>query len=157
MLPQEDFKKIILNNGKLLSQLSDESCSIRKSEDKWSQKEVLGHLIDSANVNYNRFIMAISKNDLVFDSYPQDDWVQLQKYNKRDWLELMQLWKSINMHIDELVKSIPESAKNKLVLIHNFDKICWKVVGKNEKSSLSYLIKDYIGHLEHHMKQILNY
>jgi hypothetical protein len=53
--------------------------------DKWSRKEIVGHLIDSANVNYNRFIRALYKNDLIFETYPQDEWVVLQDYNNRDW------------------------------------------------------------------------
>ena len=108
-------------------------------------------------MNYNRFIRAFSKNDLIFESYPQDRWVEIQQYNNRDWNELIDLWRSINLHILELIKNIHEEKKFHLTRDHNFDKICWKQVKGNEKSSLDYLIKDYIGHLKHHLNQIYNY
>lgn len=140
-----------------LSSIPPEIASRKKTKDKWSQKEILGHLIDSANVNYYRFIRSYSKNDLVFKTYPQDIWVDLQSYNNRDWNELINLWKSMNLHILALIQNIPENKKLQLTDIHNFNEICWKVVEKDEKSSLDYLIKDYIGHLKHHLNQILNY
>lgn len=117
----------------------------------------MGHLIDSANVNYNRFIRALYKNDLIFETYPQDEWVVLQAYNNRDWEELLNLWKLLNLHIIELVNSIPDDKKYNETSQHNFDKICWKVIEKGEQSSLDYLIKDYIGHLKHHLNKIYNY
>ncbi|MCB0747996.1 MAG: DinB family protein, partial [Ignavibacteriae bacterium] len=55
-----------------LFEISDETAEIKKAADKWSRKEILGHLIDSAIVNYSRFMNAVSKDDLVFKTYPQD-------------------------------------------------------------------------------------
>ena len=97
------------------------------------------------------------KDDLIFGTYPQNKWVELQSYNERDWTDLIKLWKTINLHMAELVKNIPEDKRTRLISLHNFDQICWKEVSQNEESSLSYLIKDYIGHLEHHLNQIFNF
>ena len=151
------FTERINKSVDALLEISDESAAIKKSVNKWSRKEILGHLIDSANVNYNRFINAVSKEDLIFGTYPQNEWVELQSYNSRDWRQLIFLWKSLNVHIIELVKNIPEEKLFRLTTSHNFNNICWKEVQEGEKSSLDYLINDYFGHLEHHLKQILNY
>ena len=138
-------------------EISDETAEIKKSADKWSRKEILGHLIDSAIVNYSRFMNAVSKDDLVFKTYPQDYWVELQNYNTRNWIELINLWKSLNLHSAELIKSIPQEKKSRLTNTHNFDKICFNLIEKNQESSLDYLINDYVEHLKHHIEQIINY
>jgi len=142
---------------KLLAKINGDLASIKVRLDKWSRKEIIGHLIDSANVNYNRFIRALDKNDLIFDTYPQNEWVELQGYNRRNWDELLNLWNLLNLHIIELVNNIPDDKKYNETSQHNFDKICWKVIEKGEQSSLDYLIKDYIGHLKHHLNKIYNY
>lgn len=122
---------------------------------KWSTKETLGHLIDSAIINYTRFLSALEKEDLVFSKYPENKYVTIQKYEQRDWNELAALWKDLNIHIAELVSNIPAEKLEKMTIAHNFDEICWKPVGENEKTNLIYLIKDYIGHMEHHLDQII--
>jgi len=153
----EKFTSTIHGAYGYLSKLIDQDVSSKKHPDKWSQKEILGHLIDSANINHNRFIYSLSKDDLIFTSYPQDEWVILQKYNQRDWGDLIELWKLLNINIVELVNNIPIEKRTSLIGIHNFDKICWENVAKEKDSSLDYLIKDYIGHLKHHLEQIYTY
>lgn len=152
-----DLEKSIINYSVKFYDISDEEAGFNGSATSWSRKEVLGHLIDSANVNYSRFINALSKDNLVFDTYPQDEWVQLQDYNNRDWKELIDLWKNLNMHILKLVKRIPPKVLNKKRTNHNFDKICFEQVENGKESTLGYLIKDYFDHLEHHINQIINY
>ena len=153
----EDFTARINISSDYLLKISDETAANKKSENKWSQKEILGHLIDSANVNYSRFINSVSKDDLVFETYPQNEWVELQSYNNRDWKSLIELWKALNLHIAELVKNLPEEKRKMLTINHNFNDICWSEISTDEESSFDYLIKDYIGHLEHHLKQIYDY
>ncbi|MCW8848828.1 MAG: DinB family protein [Melioribacteraceae bacterium] len=154
---EKDLIHTIKKSVEKLLMISDETAAIKKSVGKWSQKEILGHLIDSANVNLNRFLSGIKSEDLIFDTYPQNDWVEVQNYNARNWKDLIDLWSALNLHITKLIGQIPEEVLNRSTNNHNFDKICWEVVPQNEETSLSYLIKDYIGHLEHHLKQIFNY
>ena len=79
------FQQYLFKEFDLLNKISNDFSSKKNQSDKWSRKEIVGHLIDSANVNYNRFIRALYKNDLIFETYPQDEWVVLQDYNNRDW------------------------------------------------------------------------
>lgn len=152
-----DLEKSIINYSVQFYDISDEEAAFTGSANSWSRKEVLGHLIDSANVNYNRFISTLSKDNLVFDTYPQDDWVQLQDYNNREWKELIELWKNLNSHILKLVKRMPTKVLKKKRIDHNFDKICFELIENGKESTLDYLVKDYFGHLEHHVNQIINY
>src|SRR4030095_11660433 len=67
-------------------------------QNKWSAKQIIGHLIDSASNNHQRFVRAQFTNDLVCSGYAQDDWVATQKYNDESWPDLVQLWAGYNMH-----------------------------------------------------------
>lgn len=144
-------------NTNLLLKISDKRASQKFSADKWSRKEILGHLIDSALVNHIRFIRSLSKHDLVFEGYPQDEWVNVQNYNFRNWGELIELWKSVNLHIAELINNIPKEKLLSFSEHHNFNVICFNLVETDKESSLNYLVKDYLAHLNHHLNQIFTY
>lgn len=150
------FEHIINSSEIKLQKLSEYDTTLKTHPNKWSKKEILGHLIDSAFVNHNRFVSSQLKDNLIFDTYDQDEWVRLHKYNDQPWNELIKLWKMLNLQIWEVVKNIHEENLTKLISVHNFDKICFKLVEKNQKSSLEYLINDYILHLEHHLNSIFN-
>ena len=152
----DDFRKTIERSFLLLSRKSISEAQVKDSPKEWSQNEIIGHLIDSAIINYSRFISSLGKEDLVFSKYPQDTYVTIQNYQHRNWNELIILWKDLNLHIAELIENIPEEKLNKKTTAHNFDEICWKPVDDNEMSNLIYLIKDYIGHMKHHLDQIIN-
>lgn len=157
MLNLDGFKNLITSSVKTLLTITEVDASLKELENKWSKKEILGHLIDSANVNYVRFINALKMDELIFSTYSQDDLVNLQKYNDRKWTELIELWKGQNFHIINLAKNIPTEKLLRKTTEHNFDKICWELIEKGKESTLDYLITDYFGHLEHHTKQIINY
>jgi hypothetical protein len=138
----------------LLLQMSDELVSKKTSPDKWSKKEMLGHLIDSASNNHKRFVLAQYKDDLIFEGYEQDKWVEAQKYNKSDWILLVNLWQNFNNHIVHVMKNTTFEVLTRKHSKHNLHKIAWEAVPENEETSLEYFYKDYINHLKHHLNQI---
>src|SRR5205085_10291681 len=75
-----------------LEAIGDELSARRPEPGKWSAKELIGHLIDSAINNHNRFVRAQLKDDLMFEGYEQDDWVRVQHYQDASWRELIALW-----------------------------------------------------------------
>ncbi len=88
-------------------------------------KEILGHLIDSANVNLNRFLSGnFIKMIWFLDTYPQNEWVEIQNYNKRDWGELIVLWSSLNLHIANINQSNSkrnsQSNQQKIIILIKF-------------------------------------
>lgn len=121
---------------------------------KWSKKEILGHLIDSAYNNYLRFLMAEQQGNLIFNGYNQDDWVIKNKYQSREINQLIEIWYHLNSHIVELIRGIPESTILQKTIDHNFDQICMNRIQASEETNLDYLIEDYIFHIEHHLCQI---
>ena len=140
--------------SKLLIISEEESCKKDKPE-KWSYKEVLGHLIDSASNNHQRFVRAQFKNDLVFIGYQQDDWINVQHYQAAPWPSLLKLWYEFNLHLSRIIAVIPEDTLLLKRTLHNLDEIAWQPVAKSEPVTLTYFINDYIGHMQHHLKQII--
>jgi len=138
-----------------LQGLSEQQVSAKPNPDKWSKKEILGHLIDSAANNHQRFMSAQFKNDLIFNGYAQDEWVDYQDYQSADWKALVTFFISYNLHICRVIDNIPKGVLRRPSSDHNFHLIAFKSVAKGEPTSLSYFIDDYIGHIEHHLKQIL--
>ena len=139
-----------------LKTITEEQSAIKSSPEKWSSKEILGHLIDSSVNNMIRFINGQFKNDLVFSGYNQNEWVIAQNYQNAKWNFLIDLWKTNNFQIVRIIELIPNEVLKKSTTNHNYDQIAWKELSKNESTSLEYLIEDYIGHMKHHLNQILN-
>lgn len=118
--------------------------SFKASPDKWSKKEMLGHLIDSAANNHHRFVRAGYNAAADFPPYSQNEWVRIQKYDEAEWTDLTLLWSAYNLHLCRIIESLHEKA---------FSSPC--NIGKEEPVSLEFVIKDYLRHLRHHMAVIL--
>ena len=154
----EDPDKMLTNVIELVCpqlKLISSADSAIKHQNKWSKREVLGHLIDSANNNHQRFVSAQIKEDLVFETYNQEYWVHCQGYQKEEWENIINLWFFYNLHMAQLINQISDDKLTRPVLQHNLDKIAWKTIPKSETTTLLYFIYDYIAHLEHHILQIL--
>lgn len=140
-------------NGRLM-QISEEQSAIPSAPGKWSPKEIIGHLIDSAANNHQRFVRAQFTDDLIFPGYEQAEWVEVQQYNTRSWAELVALWRHYNLHLAHVMAAIPEAIKSKSRPRHNLQQLAWQTVAENEPVTLDYFMRDYVGHLRHHLDQI---
>ncbi|MHA7813748.1 MAG: DinB family protein [Phycisphaerales bacterium] len=127
-----------------------------RKQGAWSRKQILGHLIDSASVNHQRFIEAQVSSSIVFEGYAHREWVELQSYQDQDWEELVTLWSALNMHICAVVERIPADVLEKPHSEHRFDEMAFRPVPKDQPSSLGYIIEDYFAHLRYHLDQILS-
>lgn len=141
----------------LLSAMSEESSRQRPKPGKWCPREVIGHLIDSASNNHQRFVRALLQDDLVFPGYDQDAWVSAQRYRDAPWDELIGLWKSFNLQIARVMKAAPEEQRRRPRLRHNLDELAWKPVPRAEPTTLDYFMQDYVAHLKHHLAQIVDF
>ncbi len=138
-----------------LLNISDQRRQTASLDGQWSARQILGHLIDSAANNHQRFVRAQFTNDLVFPGYEQEQWVITQHYQDEDWPVLIQLWRSYNDHLAHVIAYIPAAVLQRPRWPHNLDRIAWQTVSAGESTTLEYLIRDYIGHLNDHVKQIL--
>jgi hypothetical protein len=149
------FRKDLDVTEPKLRRITDNEASLPRAPGKWSPKQVLGHLIDSASVNHERFVRATQVDDLIFPGYDQDAWVEAQRYADADWQALIDLWLGYNRHLARVIEAIPEAERCRERRHHNFDVIAFRSVSPDAPSTLDYLMKDYVVHLEHHMTQIL--
>lgn len=120
----------------------------KTAPDKWSKKELLGHLIDSAANNHHRFIkIQFLPQPFFVEGYAQNDWVRIQNYNEKDTEQLVELWKVYNEHILFIMQNT--SDKNLNIKIKAEDPF-------ENADTLFFLMKDYVDHMDHHFKQIFS-
>ena len=127
-----------------LADISDADAGRRGQDGHWSKKEILGHLIDSASNNHQRFVRALIAPRLEFPEYQQESWVAAQSYATESWPDLVNLWLLYNRHLVHIIKVIPPESLS-----------CPCVIGANEPMPLSRLVDWYVEHLEHHLESIL--
>jgi len=123
-----------------LQKINEDDFSYKPGSDKWNKKEVLGHLIDSATNNHHRFVRAqFEVNPSIV--YDQNNWNMFSFYNAYTSKDLIGFWKIYNQHIIHLIEHLSEQSSERLC--------------NNE--TLAMIFDDYVSHLEHHLKQIVNY
>lgn len=150
----DDLIATVRSAAERLSRVSDTDAAHRPSSDTWSVKEVIGHLIDSATNNHQRFVRAAWQDDLVFGGYDQNAWVAAQQYQQAPWPALLTLWSAYNEHLARVMRATPEAVRTRLHRRHNLDELAWQPVPRERATSLDYLMRDYVGHLQHHLRQI---
>jgi hypothetical protein len=150
----EEFKKIIDIAGNKLKTISETNSSKKSAPNKWSSKEILGHLIDSSINNIARFINGQFQEDLIFNGYDQNKWVEAQDYQSEKWEFIINLWKINNLQIIHVLEAIPNNILIRTFAKHNYDLIAWKEIPREEQTNLEYLVVDYFGHMKHHLNQI---
>jgi hypothetical protein len=106
-------------------------------------EQVLGHLIDSAANNHQRFVRAQEGRALAFPGYAQDDWVRSQHYEERPWEDLTSFWYAYNRHLAHVIARIPDDRRSVSCS-----------VGSNAPVTLGFLVHDYLVHLRHHLGQL---
>lgn len=72
----------------------------------WSRKQILGHLIDSAANNHQRFVRGQHDRELVTPSYAQEQWVDTECFNDREWPDLVQFWLAYNRHLLHIMSHV---------------------------------------------------
>src|SRR5687767_10729444 len=149
------LREVVATTEPMLLAVPDAQTALRPRPGKWSPREIVGHLIDSASNNHQRFVRAGSQEDLVFPGYEQDQWVDVQDYQHASWHELVTLWAAFNRHLARVMAAIPEDARARPRLEHNLHEIAWRAVPASEPTTLDYFMNDYVDHLEHHITQVL--
>lgn len=149
-----DFRDTVDGSAARLLALSNAQASARPAPGKWSPKEIIGHLVDSASNNHGRFVRAQLQDDLVFEGYEQAEWVRVGAYQERRWADLVLLWQAFNHHIAHVMETTDTGALSKPRARHNLDALAWRPLDRGQPATLEYFMRDYVGHLKHHLRQI---
>jgi hypothetical protein len=153
--PEVELRETVEEATPILLGIDASLAGRRPAPDAWCAKEILGHLVDSASNNHQRFVRVEVSDELVFPGYDQEAWVARQRYADAGWTELVALWRSYNLHLARVIEAIPPAARRVARRRHNLDEIAWQVVAKSEPVTLEYFLADYVGHLKHHLRQLL--
>ena len=127
-----------------LTEIGEEKMSEKPLPNKWSKKEIIGHLIDSATNNHQRFVRGQFEN-IPEIRYDQDNWNKHSFYQEIDSKQIVGFWTIYNKQLIEIIKRIKTEDLNRKIK-----------VGEN-LFTLEFLINDYVEHLEHHLKQVIDY
>jgi len=138
----QELRELVADFSLRLSEMDDAEFSMKPLPHKWSKKEIVGHLIDSAQTNLRRFICAQYEATPSKIVYEQDFWVAANQYQSRPGESIIALWKLINTQIILVLASMPP------------DKYAAQSE-TNELHTLEWLAEDYVRHLKHHLEQIL--
>ncbi len=122
--------------------LSDADASVPEREGKWSAKEVIGHLTDSAVNNLGRIVRMQVAEPLQLPGYDQIAWVERQHYCEREWAGVLGLWFALNEHIVWTIRHVEK------------ERLGNEGVVAGGRITLGFLIEDYIAHMEHHMRAL---
>ncbi len=140
-----ELQKLIRKFNRKIHQISEEEFSFKSSLEKWSKKEILGHLIDSSKYFINRIENIFTKQEpFNLKRFEQDDLVKLHNYQEQDSNNLIILFQSLNIQIMQVMKNCSEEMRAKTF---NFGE---------QKVTVDQLMKSYLAHLNHHLEQIFN-
>jgi hypothetical protein len=129
----------------VLAGFSEAESEQRPSPERWTKKEVLGHLIDSAANNHQRFVRDQIASGQDFPGYEQEQWVRIQSYRSARWSDLIDLWRAYNTHLLHVIGCMTEEG---------WCAICR--VGGGAEVTLAGLFIVYIDRLEHHLRKMLD-
>lgn len=126
-----------------LSRLPVPQVELKPSSVKWSPKEELGHLLDSAANNHQRIVRTQLEHEPRMPGYDGNGWVELHKYQQRDWQEMIDLWQALNRQLLTAAEAVPESA---------WSRTC--TIADSLPLTLKFVFEDYVDHMVHHLKHI---
>jgi hypothetical protein len=128
----------------ILARFNEAESEQRPSAERWTKKEVIGHLIDSAANNHQRFVRGQITGGQTFPGYEQLQWVIIQNYQGAKWNDLIDLWRLYNMHLLRIAECMSEEGQRATCR-----------VGDGDEVTLADLFVDYVDHLEHHLSKML--
>ena len=140
-----DIENTVNEAYQRLISIPDETIEVCLKPGDWSVKEIVGHLIDSASNNHQRFVRLQVADGLVLPDYSQDNdtWVSIQGYQESPRTELLALWRHFNLHLARVIRAVNEECIDHI----------W-VVDEDTSVTLGELMIDYLRHLKDHLRQI---
>jgi DinB superfamily len=139
----EKLKRVVEAAEANLRKISDADSAAPLLKGGWSRKQVIGHLIDSASNNHQRFVRAALQGSLEFPGYDQDGCVRVQAVQEAPWPLLITLWTNYNLYLAHVIAHLPPAQLPALCKI-----------GDGAPVTLKFLAEDYLAHLLHHLGQV---
>jgi hypothetical protein len=139
----EKFEAAIDDAERALSSVTESEANQAPRRGGWLRKEELGHLLDSAQNNHQRIVLAALNGTYAGPEYAQNEWVEVHGYRELPWAELLAFWNARNRMLQRVIERITEEQLDATLLI-----------GEALPMSLREWIDDYLRHMAHHVAQI---
>jgi hypothetical protein len=136
------LSEILAGAPVLLSAISGDEAAKQPAPGKWSKKQELGHLVDSACNNHQRIVRAQLESEPSLPGYEGDKWVALHAYQAMAWNEIIGSWRVMNEHLLRAAHSVSAQVAERRLT----------VAGK--PMTLGFLLEEYVAHLVHHLQHI---
>lgn len=144
LVPSGDFLEILESQlgdtQSLLLPLSDSQADFRYAPDKWSIKEIVGHLSDAERIFSYRLLRIARGDKALLPGFEQDDYVKAANSETRKLPDLLEEFASIRRATIALVRSLDTAAWHRR-----------GVASQNEVTALA-LAFIIAGHERHHWK-----
>jgi hypothetical protein len=138
----KDLRAVVTKAAGQMRQVGESDASQPPAPGEWSNKQIVGHLIDSASNNHQRFVRAQRDESHDFPGYAQEDWVRLGGYQSREWAQLVTLWEALNLHLADIIERIPES------------KLSTECTIAGKPWTLGEIVVGYFGHMQAHLDDL---
>jgi hypothetical protein len=142
----DELQHIVAEYAVKIAAIAEQEFSAKPLPHKWSKKEVLGHLIDSAQNNLRRFVCGQYETAPPKITYDQDFWVKANDYQSLSQKNVIALWQLINGQIATVLTTMPVS---------NYALNCDTGKQTQQLRTLEWLAADYVKHMKHHLNQII--
>ena len=139
------LRQIVEREADHLARITEAQAALQPQSGKWSKKEELGHLVDSAANNHVRFVSASLQPEYRGPGYDQMGWVERHGYHQMPWIPVLELWRHYNLLLSVVIARIPDD---------RMSTPC--VVGTSAPVTLHFLIEDYMLHMQHHLDHVLD-
>lgn len=141
-----ELTAIVNEFAEKMGRIAENELTEKPLPNKWSKKEVIGHLIDSAQNNLRRFIVGQYETMPPKIVYDQNYWVKANDYQNMSGEEVIKLWRLVNMQIANVLKGMNKEG---------YDKTCDTSKELPQLHTLAWLADDYLKHLKHHLNQVI--
>lgn len=139
----QEMSLLVADASRALREMNAVEWGRTRGPGTWSRVEILGHLIDSAANNHQRFVRAAAHGDLVWPGYDQVAMVQVQQFGRLRPGLVLRLWESFNLYLAQMIAILPEERM-----------LTRCTIGGDPPVTLEFLITDYVVHMQHHLRQI---
>lgn len=141
----DDLLALVARCTPLLRAIPEDLAATRPAPGKWSKREILGHLIDSAGNNQQKFVrLQTGGASLAFVGYAQDAWVAAQRYRDADWAQLVGWWQMANEHLAHVIAHVDPACHGHTITIDG-----------RGPYRLDFIVPDYVEHQKHHLRAAL--
>ncbi|MBI2688758.1 MAG: DinB family protein [Acidobacteria bacterium] len=139
----QEMTRLVASASGVFRQMGVSDWTRTRAPGKWTRIEILGHLVDSAANNHQRFVRAIAEGDIEWPGYDQVAMVRVQQFGRANPVQIIALWESFNLFLARLIGLIPDERLGAKCSI-----------GGHAPVTLEFLAADYVAHMQHHLRQI---